>query len=589
MKNFKLKITPAKLLILIVIFGALLRFYSLNWGSPFYFHPDERNIAGSISRMYWEKTLNPHFFAYGSFWSYIILFLIKITDPLYQIASQPQIISFVENVLPKDPFARAIIFLRVFSALQGIGLITLSYFIGKTFASLSNSKFKIPASPAGGLNSKFLLLLLPFLVATSPGFIQASHFGTFEQSLAFLYALIFYLALKFFETRKFITWFSICVVFGISISIRVTSIILFPIIVGLLFVVVRVKNTPLRKLFSWVLYSLVLTIFSIVIFYLSNPYSFNLSFTSNFKFQISNLLSHEFLSTMKYESEVALGTMQVFYTGQFNQTVPIVYQFFRVLPFVLNPVIWILFILSLTIPLIVPLISFIACIPNKISTKTQAPSIPMILTLLFFGVTFLSGSLLFVKWTRYVIPSLPFIYVMIFLFLLKTLKLPLILFIALLSFVFSVFFTSIYSFDTRIEAARWAGENLNHDVKILSEVYDMGIVPFNEVFTYQNILLFNFYEMDDKFNDAANLAELKNLINQIDVIILPSRRIADTHLRLPNPYSNGNWFYENLFAGNLGFRHVQTFSHPYDKIIPGIAPDESFTVFDHPEVEIFIK
>lgn len=244
--------------------------------------------------------------------------------------------------------------------------------------------------------------------------------------------------------------------------------------------------------------------------------------------------------------------------------------------------------------------------------------------LFFFLLTFLSGSLMFVKWTHYIIPALPFIYILVFLFLLRLSRfvhpraggdpdllsfdtldsrlrgneqrqtknlLFVILFclIFLSSLSFSLFFTSIYSFDTRIEAAKWAGKNLKPDVKILSEVYDMGIVPFNEVFHYSQIKLFNFYEMDDVFNDAANLAELKNSLNQFNVIVLPSGRITDTRLRLQKLYPNGNWFYKNLFAGNLGFQEVKSFSHSYDQILPGVIPDESFTVFDHPRVTIFVK
>jgi hypothetical protein len=593
-------------LLIILIFGAALRFYNLGWGSPFYFHPDERNIAGSISRMYWEKTLNPQFFAYGSFWSYIILFLLKITAPLSDFFTTRGL----GEVWPHDPFIRAILLLRFFSALQGIGLIFLSYFISKLLIKnySAYSKFQI-------LNSRFYPLLLPFLVATSPGLIQASHFGTFEASLAFLYTLIFYLTLKFLKNKNFIIWLLICVVFGISISIRVTSVVLLPILLLLLFrqfsvrragrLPAELEGASLQKKIITSLISLI-TLISLpaIIFFLSNPYSFSFPKQwSNLPAMLRNAMqageamkqlflspfSRDFLSTMKYESGVALGTMQVFYAQQFNQTTPLVYQFFKVLPFAMNPIIWILFPISL-IGLISHLsLSFIKKQFTNPPCREAGSAIQQFCLLLFFLLTFLPNSLIFVKWTRYVIPSLPFIYIFIFLFLIKTLKLPLISLIALLSLIFSIVFTSVYSFDTRIIAASWAHKNLKPDVKILSEVYDMGIVPFNEVFPYQNITLFNFYEMDDVFNDAGNLAELKNIVNQFDVIVLPSRRVADTRLRLPELYPNGNWFYKNLCAGNLGFHLVKTFSHPYNNILPPLSPDESFTVFDHPSVAIFVK
>ncbi len=552
MKNLKLKIIPIGL-ILIIAFGATVRFYNLNWGAPYYFHPDERNIAGSISRMYWEKTLNPHFFAYGSFWSYIVLLLVKLTD-----------FQWMGNTgLSTDPFTRAIQILRVLSAIQGVGLIILSYFIGKSFSS----------------KPKFLILILPLFIATSPGLIQASHFGTFEESLAFLYALIFYLTLRFREIKKMVIWFLICLVFGISVSVRVTSLILLPIIfLTLLFS---------RKKFILSLVAFVsLIVITAVIFYFSNPYSFDFSKFTILDFGFRGIFSSDFLNAMRYESDVALGALPVFYTQQFNQTTLIVYQFFKVLPFVLNPIIWFLFPISLIFILYQISVPFFQKQFNQSTNQ-------YLLLFLFFLLTFLPNSLIFVKWTRYIIPSLPFVYVFVFLFLFEIRKgtttrifLPL---LSLISLIFSLFFTSVYSTDTRIAAANWTKDNLKADVKILSEVYDMGIVPFNDVFHYSQIRLYNFYELDDAFNETQKMAELNDLIAHSDVIILPSRRIADTRIRLSHRYPNGNWFYKNLFEGKLGFKLVKTFYHPYDKILPVIIPDESFTVFDHPDIYIFKK
>ena len=35
-------------LISLIIIGATLRFTNLNWGNPWHFHPDERNIAAAV-------------------------------------------------------------------------------------------------------------------------------------------------------------------------------------------------------------------------------------------------------------------------------------------------------------------------------------------------------------------------------------------------------------------------------------------------------------------------------------------------------------------------------------------------------------
>jgi hypothetical protein len=564
----------------IFLLGAVLRLYNLNWGSPFYFHPDERNIAGSISRMYFEKTLNPHFFAYGSFWSYIVLFLINATDFLYKITN-PQILEFVKNTLPQDPFSRAIILLRIFSALQGIGTIVISYFVGKKIVLISKFKFQ----------SSKIVLLLPFLVATSPGLIQASHFGTFESSLTFLYFLIFYLCIK--TNIKY--YFLAVIIFGIAVSIKVTSLILFPVLLFSLLLINKKSPISPKSLIC-----LIFLIFvPIAIFILSNPFSINWSFSSNeaMKQWFLSPFSSDFVSSMNYESAVARGTMNVFYTQQFQQTTPIVYQFIKVLPYVLNPMIYLLFIFSL--------LYFVSVIARRewnerrgnLSKKIASliafarnDKTELLFAIVFFLLIFIPNSILYVKWTRYIIPSLPYIYIFVFLFLIRFTRLSLIIPISLITLVLAVFFTTVYSFDTRIEAAKWAKQNLNQqDAKIISEVYDMGIVPFNEVIHYSQIRLFNFYDLDDKNLDEAELSQLQQMIEEANVVILPSHRIEDTRLRLKNLYPNGYWFYDALTRNQLEFRPKASFSHPYDNIIPGLTPDESFTVFDHPNVKIYSK
>lgn len=559
-------------LLLIIILGVALRFYNLNWGSPFYFHPDERNIAGSISRMFWEKTYNPNFFAYGSFWSYIVLFIIKLIDPLYAMPN-PQIVGFIETILPKDPFSRAIVILRIFSAIQGVGTIIISYFVGRILAK--NFKLQI---------SNFKLLLLPFLIATSPGLIQASHFGTSEGSLTFLYFLVFYFCLKAQNDKNhpLRCFFLAALFFGVSISIKVTSLVLFPVLFFLLLFINKKSPISLRSLLSLI----ILLFVPVAIFMFSNPFSINWSSFSPTSFQqLLHPFSSDFLSTMNYERGVAEGTMKVFYTQQFQNTLPIIYQFVRILPFVLNPLLFLLFILSLSF---FPF-KFLSEAGRSKSVKIKMLDLPLILTITFFTIIFLPNSILYVKWTRYIIPSLPYIYILVFLLLLRVSQRYLILLVFIVSLLFAGFFTSVYSSDTRIEASTWAKNNLKPDSRIISEIYDMGIVPFNEVFHYSQIRLFNFYDFDDKTIDEEERANFKQLLEETNVIILPSARISATRLRLKEKYPNGFWFYDSLFNGKLGYRLAADFSHPYDKIIPGLVPDESFTVFDHPQVEIFMK
>src|SRR6266568_6993750 len=103
--------------------GAFLHFYNLNWGAPWYFHPDERNIASSVSQLQFPSQMNPHFFAYGSLPIYAIYF----TGILFHLF-QFQMSNFkfqISNV----SFSEAIIISRFYSALFSTLLIPLLFVI----------------------------------------------------------------------------------------------------------------------------------------------------------------------------------------------------------------------------------------------------------------------------------------------------------------------------------------------------------------------------------------------------------------------------------------------------------------------------
>src|SRR5256885_5523365 len=61
-------------LIIFILFSLVTRGFNVNWGNPFYFHPDERNIAYAIGQLSLPNQMNPHFFAYGSLPIYTIYF-----------------------------------------------------------------------------------------------------------------------------------------------------------------------------------------------------------------------------------------------------------------------------------------------------------------------------------------------------------------------------------------------------------------------------------------------------------------------------------------------------------------------------------
>ena len=225
-----------------------------------------------------------------------------------------------------------------------------------------------------------------------------------------------------------------------------------------------------------------------------------------------------------------------------------------------------------------------------------------VLLIAFFLLLFLPQSILFAKWTRYMIPTLPFIYLIVgiaiseFLqvykrvFGIKYIVLCIVSFTSVL-FALSYFITAFVMPDTRIAAEAFAQRTISPNTRILSEVYDLGITPFNGY--YHNIEVFNFYDLDN--NSPQNMPEaLRTTLESSEYIILPSPRILKTRLIHKDQFPYGHMFYNNLFNGSLGFQKV--YETPCDfwcKVVylgdPVFSFEETANVFDRPTVFIFKK
>ncbi len=247
-----------------------------------------------------------------------------------------------------------------------------------------------------------------------------------------------------------------------------------------------------------------------------------------------------------------------------------------------------------------PLLTFIS-IPALIYVVIKAfrkKDMYLGLCLIFFLSLFLPSSFLFAKWTRYIIPILPFLYIMSSIFLVdlvkslneksKILILSAIIVVSIF-YSFSFIKTVRMSSDTRLEAVSFAKNNIPPKSRILSEAYDLGITPFNSYFP--NITLFNFYDME---SDDNKKEELRYLLKSADYIILPSQRILRSRIVNREHFPTGYNFYLNLFSGKLGFEKLyETPCDIFCKFVylgdPVFNVEETANVFDRPTVFIFKK
>lgn len=553
---------------LFMVIGAELYFYNSNWGAPYYFHPDERNIASAVSQLQFPNQMNPHFFAYGSLPIYAIYFISVASNFVSQwLQLSTQAKPFTAS------FEQAILVGRAFSACFAICLIPILFLIGRRLRNETTGIFSA------------------FFAVTSVSFIQFAHYGTFEMWLTFFTVILFGICLSYFYKPNTVTLGLMAFVFGILVSVKVTSLALIPIPLVLMVLhpfihahkqhpIIQFKKSILKHFgFLSILKNLVLfTLISILIYITTNPFVF--------------LDQKDFLSSMHYESGVALGTEAVFYTQNFTNTTPVLYQLFHVYPFLLNPVMLVLFALSF-------LYILFATFKQK--------SAPFLFLITFFLILFLSQVVLYVKWTRYMVPTIPFMYLMIALLLtnnktvhlwnkngiLKTVKYTgmNILLLLCMIFAFSYFTTAFIHPDSRISALMDAQAVIPVNAQILAEPSDLGVVPFQDAFPH--LVTFNFYDLDQN-SQTATQAQLKKQIAQAQYIILPSQRILQSRLENPKNFPKGYAFYTSLQNGQLGFHKIyETPCDIFCKITylndPVYWWEQTVTVFDHPTVFIFKK
>lgn len=550
------------LLVVLIIIGALLRFYNLQWDQGFFLHPDERNIGYAVGNLdFAADDYNPNFFAYGTF-------------PIYLL-----------KILAGDDFAQVLLTGRFISAVLSTALIPLTFFFTKKILQLKQTSHS---------KQDLYAFIAAIVITFVPGMIQFAHFATFELILTFLYFLAAYSALLLSKSPRWRNYLLLSLILATSFATKIVSVTVFPL---LLFahILANKKKSILQILFSTkLILSLLVTL---AVSFLLSPY---------------NLLDWEaFTGSMEYEGSLADGSLVVFYTQQFLETTRGVYQFFKVFPYILGWALLVVACLGLVYYLLKLTKQILSGIRNR-KLQEIDPILHVLAPMLFYLIPHL---ILFLKWTRYMVPVLPFLVVLSVVFLSELLgkyklgkqKLAqwLVMVVVIVPVVLQgVNFTSKYlDNDPRVDAAEWVADNVEPNSLIISEVYDLGVVPIERKYSSGSIELFHFYELGN--SPDATVEQLQQLQTEADYIILPSNRIYPTRARLRNIYPEAAKFYEELFKGESGYELVAHFERERwsdyllekyngNKANSKITPysdffeaDESFAVFDAPQVLIF--
>lgn len=504
-----------KIITFILFFSILFtRFVKINWGDGNYFHPDENNMARAITN-FSSKSLDPNFYAYGQFPLYIVYFVIKAIIYWFNPISEFSI-SFISSVFG----------LRFLSAIA-------SYLSVYYFYLFSKKIFK---------NYRDQIIFL-FLIIFNPGLIQLAHFGTTESLLVFVFAFNLYYAQYIYSNKKinYNLLFLISLVNGIGIASKISSIILMgPILLALVFK---------KKFIHTTYYILLTTIFTCLL----TPYS------------LINL--KEFLSSMKYETGVASGSIKVFYTNQFLHSIPYWFQTKNIFPYVSG------------LPVFVYSFFGLFSIFKKKNFKPQFLLflIPALVYFLYFGQ-------LYTKWVRFMSPIFFIFPLLATFYLIKIKSRQLLIILGSLAILPGILYSYMYlQPDIRTTASKWMANNIHADSKILSEAGNVVDIPVssNRSFYVNN---FDFFSLDE---NKQNSDELNSIVAESDYIIVPSRRVFKNQKGPKFP--NSDKYYKELFSGKLGFSLVKSFQVPNYFLLNPENAEETWTVFDQPKIRIYEK
>lgn len=494
------------------------RFIKLDWGNGFFFHPDENNMVNSILTME-KNNLNPNFFAYGQFPLYLTYF----TTPIHN-------------------FSTIALTLRFWSAL---------------FSSLSVLFFYLIANKI--FKSFKLSFIFSLFIIFTPGLIQLSHFGTTESILIFIFALNIYFSFLFYERPSNLSFLFFSGLFsGIGIATKISAVIfLVPICFSFLFLFIQFITNKSFKNNFYLIFKFLLFIFLVCLFsVLFSPYNF--------------INYSEFISSMKYETGVAIGSTSVFYTRQFIGSLPYLFQFQKIFPYT-NGVF--IFIFSF--------VGFYFILKSWIINHKS--NVYLLITLFSCLIYFIYQGQLFTKWTRFMSPIF-FVFPLFSIFFLQKIKSKFLFnFLIILCIIPGIYFLKTYFFsDIRIQATEWINQNIPHDSSVLSESGNVINIP---VYSSQiKINNFNFYHLDDDLSYQQNLNQQ---IETSNYIFIPSRRVFKNQNNSNFPFSQN--YYQNLFSGNLNFNQIKIFSNSNSLFLNPENAEETWSVFDNPTIRIFKK
>ena len=551
-------------LLLIICLGFLLRLIGINWDQGQHLHPDERFLtmvssAISLPKSFGDyfntatSTFNPNnngfdFYVYGTF----PLLITKIIAQIFNLNSYDQIF-LVGRFL--SAFFDTLTILLIF-------LITQKIFKNTKSALLSSFLYSI--------------CILP---------IQQSHFFTVDTITVFLFTLSVYLLIL---QKNLLSG----LVFGITLASKTSIGIVLPFI--FLFLIFQNKNY-LQNFLKCFLFGL----FLLISFRIFQPYAFD---------GLINL-SPKFISSIQEAHQMITGEIDYPPNVQWQHTLPFIHSIGNLFFVGLGPITFLLVLFS---------------IYKFLRIKKNLKNWSAILLIVISAVILVYHSLLPAQYMRYLYPIYPLLLVFSGIAL-NHLPKKITKILLFFDILITLAFINIYLFPhSRYQASEFICNNIDSNKILSSEIWDDSLPLnssscFSKSYQHQELSLYD-SESTQKWQT------INQKLEQVDYLVLSSNRLWGSIPKDSKRYPITTSFYQNLFDRKTDFQLLKKiYSYPgfylpflkkciiigpsdypykdnsnnYFEIdnncsYPGIyfrddIAQESFTVYDHPQVIIFSR
>ena len=542
-----------------------LRLFGHNWDDGWYLHPDERFIAivvsdrihvpsaGDLSVIFdpARSPLNPRAddadgrpqsFAYGSL-------------PLYVVA----IVGWFAGHLTGVDY----------HAYRNVAA------VGRPLTALLDTATVLLAMAfAARVYGRAVAALTGILLATSVILIQLAHFFTTDTWITFFAVATLFAALRLWETRR-LGWAMVAgaaVGAGLATKVSVVT-LLVPVLVAALAPEGRPRRPFVER--SGVIRLGAAAVAALLVFAVFEPYAL--------------WRPGPFIEDALTQWEIVSGRFDVPFTRQFVGTTRGVYQIDNLVRWGLGPLLGLAAIAGtlaairrtlrhrspgdiLLVTWVVTYFALVATAEAKF-LRYMAPIVPALVILAAAWLTDLASRHELHRWRRAVT------WCLVGLVVLGT---------AAWALAFEAIYTQTHP---RVAASEWIYRNIPPGATLTAEYWDDALpipVTGQPPDTYRTLTL-DLYA--DRHNESA-FAYLVDQLAQADYIVLSSDRLSASIPRLPWRYPVYKQYYHLLDNGQLGFQlvyHGTNYPRLGPVTIVDEAADESFRVYDHPEVRIYKK